>query len=89
MKKNTYENINAIYNSQKSNCSDLLTKRELQCLIFLSEGLNSKEVARNMYISDDTVISHSRSIRRKLNSRNITQAVTKAYNKGLLQLKGN
>lgn len=89
MKKNTYENIDAAYKLEKPSVSDLLTKRELECLVFLSEGLNSKEVARNMYISDETVISHTRSIRRKLNSRNITQAVTKAYNKGLLRLKDN
>jgi DNA-binding CsgD family transcriptional regulator len=72
------------YNLEESNSPIRLTKRELQCLMYLSQGLNTKEVARHMYISDGTVISHTRSIRRKLDSRNITQAVTKAYKSGLL-----
>jgi DNA-binding NarL/FixJ family response regulator len=78
-----------IDNHAKLNHSNLLTNRELQCLTFLSEGLQAKEVAKKMSISNDTVISHSRSIRRKLDSRNITQAVTMAYRHGLLKIVNN
>lgn len=62
----------------------VLSVREKQCLFFMSQGNSMKEVAEKLYISDETVNTHAKAIRRKLNSKNMTQAVMKAYNYGLL-----
>jgi len=50
---------NTINKSTGSNKSKLLTERELQCLVFISEGMNIKEVARKLYISGETVSTHT------------------------------
>jgi DNA-binding CsgD family transcriptional regulator len=62
----------------------ILSSRERQCLLFMSQGKSMKEIANSLYISDETVNTHAKAIRRKLNSKNITQAVMKAYSFGLL-----
>lgn len=62
----------------------ILSPREKQCLLFMSQGRSMKEVADSLHISDETVNTHAKAIRRKLNSKNIAQAVMKAYRFGLL-----
>jgi DNA-binding CsgD family transcriptional regulator len=62
----------------------ILSSREKQCLFFLSQGKSMKEVANCLYISDETVNTHAKAIRRKLGSKNMTQAAIKAYKFGML-----
>lgn len=51
-----------------------LTQRELAVLHQLAQGASNKEIARNLLIQEITVKSHMKSIFRKLNTRNRTQA---------------
>ena len=44
-----------------------VTKRELECLFWLSNGLTAKEIAREMHISSRTVESYMKKIRYKTN----------------------
>jgi LuxR family maltose regulon positive regulatory protein len=55
-----------------------LTDRELDVLRLMSEGLKYREIAERLFISLNTVRSHTKAIYRKLNVRNRTKAIEKA-----------
>jgi two-component system, OmpR family, response regulator len=56
-----------------------LTKRELEVLRLIAEGLEQAEIARQLVISPKTVSTHTQNIFRKLGVRNRAQAVAAAY----------
>ena len=66
------------------NASQPLTQRELQCLSMIAQGLSTKDVAEKLFLSNDTVSTHAKSIRLKLDCKNIAEAVAKAFRWGLL-----
>lgn len=61
-----------------------LTKRELEVLRLIAEGLEQTEIARRLVISPKTVSTHTQNIFRKLGVRNRAQAVSAAYQLELL-----
>ncbi len=67
-----------------SNNALLLSPRELQCLKLLAQGKNIKEIAAQLFLSSETITTHAKSIRQKLNCKNITAAVSKAFIWGLI-----
>jgi two-component system, NarL family, response regulator LiaR len=62
------------------------TRRELDVLRLLSQGLQNKEIAHALRIAERTVKFHVTSILAKLNADNRTQAVTIAVQRGLIDL---
>jgi DNA-binding CsgD family transcriptional regulator len=62
----------------------MLSSRELQCLSLIADGLNTKEVAEQLFLSNETVSTHAKSIRQKMDCKNIAEAVAKAFRLGLL-----
>jgi LuxR family maltose regulon positive regulatory protein len=61
-----------------------LTGREREILLLLAEGLTNEAIAARLFLSEATVKTHNRSILRKLDARNRTEAVAKARQAGLL-----
>ena len=61
-----------------------LTRRELEVLELLSEGLSQKEIAAGLVISSKTVSAHIQHILGKLGVHSRAQAVAHAYRRGLL-----
>ena len=61
-----------------------LTKRELEVLRLLSEGLSQKEIVATLVISSKTVAAHIQHILGKLGVHSRAQAVAHAYRRGLL-----
>lgn len=55
-----------------------LTERELEVLALLGRGLSNPQIARELYLSPETVKSHVRSLFRKLEVDNRTQAALTA-----------
>ena len=55
-----------------------LTVREKATLTYLCEGMSNKDIARKMYLSENTVKTHLQTVYRKMGVNNRTQAVTKA-----------
>jgi DNA-binding CsgD family transcriptional regulator len=56
----------------------LLTRREKELLLWMAEGLTSKDIAEKLFISEFTVINHRRNMIEKCNVRNVTELVSYA-----------
>ena len=65
---------------------DSLTRRELEVLGLVAEGLPNKAIAAKLTISDQTVKFHVRSICDKLGAVNRTDAVRRALRRGLISV---
>ncbi len=63
---------------------DALSERELQILTLLAQGLTSKEIARQVSISANTVDNHRARLLSKLGVNNTASAISLALRQGLL-----
>jgi DNA-binding NarL/FixJ family response regulator len=61
-----------------------ISKREWEVLALMSEGLSNQEIAEKLYVSLNTVKSHSSNLFQKLDVKRRTQATQKAISMGLL-----
>jgi len=61
-----------------------ITNREIQILQQVSQGLTSKEIANQLFISTHTVISHKKKLMRKMAVKNMAQMVRRGFECGLL-----
>jgi DNA-binding NarL/FixJ family response regulator len=61
-----------------------ITQRELEILSQIAAGLSNKEIAEKLYVSENTVKTHTASVFEKLNARRRTQAVQLAKEAGLI-----
>lgn len=68
----------------KSNLGSPLTRRELEILSQLSNGLSNFEISKNLNISENTVKKHISNIFIKINVKDRTQAIIYAYESGLI-----
>lgn len=64
-----------------------LTGRELEILTLVSEGKTSREIAEQLYISENTVRNHVRNVLDKLGLKSRFEAVTWAQREGLIDLR--
>ncbi len=64
-----------------------LTGRELEILTLVGEGKTSREIAEQLYISENTVRNHVRNILDKLGLKSRFEAVTWAHREGLIQVR--
>jgi DNA-binding NarL/FixJ family response regulator len=62
-----------------------LTEREVAVLQALAQGQSNKEIARTLWLAEQTVKFHLTNIYRKLEVRSRTEAVHWAYRHGLLE----
>lgn len=63
-----------------------LTKREYEVLILIAEGLNNKDIAFRIFISEKTVKNHVSSILKKLEINDRVQAAIFAYKNNIKKL---
>ncbi|BCN33018.1 response regulator [Anaeromicropila herbilytica] len=66
--------------------TDLLTKRELEVLKLLAEGLFNKEIAYKLSISEKTVKNHVSNIFKKISVSDRTQAAVYAIKNNIVEL---
>ena len=70
--------------SEIQNLIEPLSKRELEILSLMAQGLSNQEIAQQIFISTQTVKVHIRNIYGKLGVSNRLQAISKARVLGLL-----
>jgi DNA-binding NarL/FixJ family response regulator len=63
-----------------------LSKREVEILKHIAEGLGNKEISEKLFISIRTVESHKNHIMQKLGFRSLAEMVRYAIKKGLINL---
>jgi DNA-binding NarL/FixJ family response regulator len=65
---------------------ETLTARELEVLNLLSGGNRNRDIAEQLFISEETVKVHVKHIMEKLNASDRTEAVAIAHRRGIIQL---
>jgi DNA-binding CsgD family transcriptional regulator len=62
-----------------------ITKREFEILELIAQGLSNREIAEKLFVSENTVKTHSSRLFDKLSAKRRTQAVQIAKEIGLIQ----
>lgn len=62
----------------------ILSSQERKVLNFISEGLNSKEIAELLHLSENTIINHRRNMQTKTNTKNVAELIFYACKNGIL-----
>ncbi len=61
-----------------------LTERELEVLQLLERGMSKRDIARTLFLSPNTIHSHTKTVYRKLGASSRSEAVQRARQTGLL-----
>jgi two-component system response regulator DegU len=72
---------------EQDDTEPIITRREVEVLQAIADGLSPAEVAAQLYISQKTVKNHLASIYQKLDARDRTQAVVNAMRMGIVHLR--
>ena len=73
--------------SGESGNNDNLSEREKEVIVHVVRGMSNKEIAEQMFISPNTVMTHRRNIARKLNIRSAAGLTIYAIVNGLVKLE--
>ncbi len=60
-----------------NNASPLPTRREKEVLCLLTQGYCAKEIAKRLFISETTVITHKRNLKEKFKAKNTVELISK------------
>jgi len=63
-----------------------LTEREVEVLRQVADGNRNRDIAKNLFISEETVKVHIKHIMEKLGASDRTQAVSIGIRRGIIQL---
>lgn len=72
--------------SQHKTTDDCITKKEIEIIKLLADGLSTKDIAAKLYLSGHTVNTHRRNILRKLKFNNTSELVMYAVKKGIVDV---
>ncbi|MGB0523631.1 MAG: response regulator transcription factor [Flammeovirgaceae bacterium] len=61
-----------------------ISKREMEVLELIAEGLSNKEIGERLFLSESTIKTHVSNLLSKLNVKRRTQAIVKAKEMGIL-----
>lgn len=75
---------NLVIRNQSQNPSSL-TARQIEILQFVAQGMQNKEIADKLYVSEHTIKYHMSEILQRLQVKNRDQAVAFALKKGLIR----
>lgn len=73
------------YNMNKA----LPTKREREVLILIADEMTTKEIAQQLFISIQTVLTHRKNLHLKLHAKNTAGLMRRAYETGILVIGTN
>lgn len=81
------ESVHKVLNSAEDN-SLHPSSRELEVLCQIAQGKTSREIAAAMFVSDNTIEAHRKSLFTKLGAVNVADLIVKAIDKGYLKKSG-
>ena len=85
IEKPIYVSFNNDFTPNEAEIENLsISKRELEVLQLIAEGLSNKEIAEKLFVSLNTVKTHSSKVFEKLDVKRRTQAVEKAKKSGII-----
>ena len=61
-----------------------LTKREIEILLLMADGLSTKQLADKLCLSGNTVSNHRKNMLRKTECKNTAELINKAVKKGVI-----
>ena len=67
--------------------NEVLTKREIEVVRAIARGLSTKEIARQLFISENTVETHRQNIFEKLDVHNMAGLIIKAIAAGYISVE--
>ena len=70
--------------SNHGRVTPLISPREQEVLILLSQGYASREIAATLYLSNHTVNDHRKALMVKLDARNVAQMIRRGFEHNLL-----
>ena len=74
--------------AEESSATDgLLSDRQVEILQMVANGLGTKQVARELGITQKTVHNHLNAIYRRLDTQSLTHAVLSAVRLGIIDLR--
>jgi len=79
--KRLVEQINNPETYKKNGQNYSLTRREKEVLQYITQGLTYREIATNLFVTENTIKAHSKHILRKMNLRNRHQLMMTLINK--------
>ena len=82
----TFDAVRLELRIQAESYQKILSDREIDVLILVAEGRNDKDIAGRLNVSPNTVSSHRRNIRAKLNAHNDRDLMNYARKAGLVPL---
>lgn len=62
----------------------LFTKREKEILLWIADGLTSKEIANKIFLSESTVINHRKNMQQKAGVQNVSELVSFSLRQGVI-----
>jgi LuxR family quorum sensing-dependent transcriptional regulator len=84
--RHAYDAAARLVAHDRQDCSQPLSRREREILLWVAEGKTAWEISRILTISENTVNTHMRNMRGKLNTSNTVHTVTEALRRGEIQL---
>jgi len=72
--------------ARKEAPDQILSEREIEVLKLMAEGARNRTIAERLCVSERTAKAHVTSILQKLNAKDRTEAVTRAFQKHIIEL---
>lgn len=76
----------SITKDDKQEETNSYTKREMEVLALLAEGLSNKEIADRMFVSERTIVGHKSNLMAKTNTKNTVSLLAFAIRNGLIEI---
>ena len=83
----THPVLKALASAAGASSEKGVSKREVEVLECLAQGLTTTQIAGRLFVSENTVKTHIRHILEKLDAANRAEAVSKASQMGLIRLE--
>ena len=84
---NEFANISRRADERQQVPGPRLTDREMDVLKLVAQGLNNRDIAKELFISENTVKNHIRNILEKLHLHSRMEAVVFAVKEGMLEIQ--